>query len=183
MDKILPVLEGLVFLAGDEGLSLLQLQSALQETSRQDLQSALKDLQKEYEKDSHGISLVEYGGKWRFVTKEMLFPYGRALFGASASPELSMAAMETLAVIAYKQPVTRVEIEEIRGVGADAILRKLQAWGLIQAKDRLDAVGRPLLYTVTDAFLDAFALESLDQLPPLDVDGQQDLFEENQEEN
>jgi segregation and condensation protein B len=75
--------------------------------------------------------------------------------------------METLAIIAYKQPITRVEIEEIRGVNCEMMLKKLVARGLIEAKDRLDAIGKPLLYRVTDEFLDAFQLEDLKELPEL----------------
>ena len=87
--------------------------------------------------------------------------------------------METLAIIAYRQPVTRVEIEEIRGVNCEMMLKKLQNRGLIEAKDRLDVIGKPLLYTVTDEFLDAFQLETIDELPVIqEKDTKQELFDE-----
>lgn len=80
---------------------------------------------------------------------------------------LSQPALETLAIIAYRQPITRVEIEDIRGVGCEVMLKKLQARGLIEANERLDTVGKPLLYTVTDTFLDTFQLETIQELPEL----------------
>ena len=98
------------------------------------------------------------------------------------APSLSPAALETLAIIAYKQPITRVEIEEIRGVNCEMMLKKLQLRNLIEAKDRKDVIGKPLLYTVTDEFLDTFQLESLKELPELKQKDFEDseLFEEIQ---
>ncbi|WP_302606974.1 SMC-Scp complex subunit ScpB, partial [Faecalibaculum rodentium] len=127
--------------------------------------------------------LVEYAGRWRFVARAEVFPYAQDLFREVRPASLSAAALETLAVIAYRQPVTRVQIEEIRGVACDTMLKKLLARGYIEARDRLDAVGRPLLYRVTDAFLDAFSLEDLQSLPELSAEGgQASLFDEVTEE-
>lgn len=179
--QIKALIEGLLFLSGEEGLSLVQLQSALQMDDTQILKETLKILQKEYQSPDKGIELVEYASRYKFVTKEFIYPYGQKLFENIQYPSLSQAAIETLAIIAYKQPVTRVEIEEIRGVNCEMMLKKLQARGLIEAKDRLDAVGKPLLYQVTDTFLDTFQLETIRELPELpESKPEEELFKEEQ---
>ncbi len=177
------IVEGLIFMAGEEGLSLLQLQSLLQEVSRTELLALLETIKEEYSHDAKGIELVEYASRYKFVTKEFVYPYGEKLFEQFKKATLSQAAMETLAIIAYRQPITRVEIEEIRGVSCEVMLKKLQLRGLIEAKDRLDVVGKPLLYQVTGEFLDAFELETLAELPELETkEVQQELFVQNKEE-
>lgn len=128
--------------------------------------------------NTKGIELVEYASRYKFVTKEFVYPYGEKLFSSEKTVTLSQPALETLAIIAYRQPITRVEIEDIRGVGCEVMLKKLQARGLIEAKERLDTVGKPLLYTVTDTFLDTFQLETLQELPDLPEQKQdEELFE------
>lgn len=177
------IVEGLIFMAGEEGLSLLQLQSLLQEVSRTELPALLETIKEEYSHDAKGIELVEYASRYKFVTKEFVYPYGEKLFEQFKKATLSQAAMETLAIIAYRQPITRVEIEEIRGVSCEVMLKKLQLRGLIEAKDRLDVVGKPLLYQVTGEFLDAFELETLAELPELETkEVQEELFVQNKEE-
>ncbi|WP_288342040.1 SMC-Scp complex subunit ScpB [uncultured Dubosiella sp.] len=177
------IVEGLIFMAGEEGLSLLQLQSLLQEVSRTELLALLETIKEEYSHDAKGIELVEYASRYKFVTKEFVYPYGEKLFEQFKKATLSQAAMETLAIIAYRQPITRVEIEEIRGVSCEVMLKKLQLRGLIEAKDRLDVVGKPLLYQVTGEFLDAFELETLAELPELETkEVQEELFVQNKEE-
>ena len=177
------IVEGLIFMAGEEGLSLLQLQSLLQEVSRTELLALLETIKEEYSHDAKGIELVEYASRYKFVTKEFVYPYGEKLFEQFKKATLSQAAMETLAIIAYRQPITRVEIEEIRGVSCEVMLKKLQLRGLIEAKDRLDVVGKPLLDQVTGEFLDAFELETLAELPELETkEVQEELFVQNKEE-
>ena len=176
------IIEGLIFMSGEEGLSLIQIQSVLQDCSRQEIMDTISQLQKEYALPEKGMELVEYASRYKFVTKEFVYPYGQRLFEQFKNASLSQAAMETLAIIAYKQPITRVEIEEIRGVNCEMMLKKLQTRGLIEAKDRLDAIGKPLLYTVTDVFLDAFQLETIEELPILkEKDTNQELFDDVQE--
>ena len=181
MDNAKAILEGLLFLSGEEGLTMDQMMHGLQNLEMDDIRVLLDALKEEYSSSSKGIELVEYANRFKFVTKEFVYPYGKQLFEEYKQPTLSQAAMETLAIIAYKQPVTRVEIEEIRGVGADVMLRKLQARGLIEENGRTDAPGKPILYCVTDAFMDAFQLLDLKELPELpefnsEEDGQDDLF-------
>lgn len=182
MHDIKALVEGLIFLSGEEGLSMIQIQNALQIEESQKVQDALLSLKEEYASPAKGIELVEYAGRYKFVTKDFVYPFGQKLFENIQHPTLSQAAIETLAIIAYKQPVTRVEIEEIRGVNCEMMLKKLQARGLIEAKDRLDVVGKPLLYQVTDTFLDTFQLETIKELPELPKpQEEQELFHEEEQ--
>ncbi len=162
------ILEGLLFIVGDEGLSIEQAAQAL-EISPDRVAALFDSLQKKYLDDSYGIEIANYGGIYRFLSKAVVHPYAKKLFQLGKSNTLSQAALETLAIIAYKQPITRVEIEEIRGVSADMMLRKLEARDLIRISGRSEAPGRPMLYEVTDTFMDSFKLLSLDELPELPV--------------
>ncbi|MBS5002972.1 SMC-Scp complex subunit ScpB, partial [Holdemania filiformis] len=133
-----------------------------------------------YAEDQRGIEVVDYGGVFKFVSKALIHPYAQKLFANAKNTALSQSALETLAIIAYKQPITRVEIEEIRGVGCDMMLRKLQARGLIREAGRSEAPGRPILFEVTEEFMDSFKLVSLNELPELPdytESESEDLFE------
>ncbi|MCF0246648.1 MAG: SMC-Scp complex subunit ScpB [Ileibacterium sp.] len=177
------LVEGLLYIAGEEGLSIIQLQSTLQDYTREDIEKILFEMQKDCSSPDRGVELACYASRWKLVSKENVFEYAKRLYEDIKAPTLSAAALETLAIIAYRQPVTRVEIEEIRGVSCEAMLKKLQLRGLIEAKERSSAVGNPLLYTVTDGFMDAFALDSLDQLPEIEKPReQQELFSSNLED-
>ncbi|MBQ0066395.1 MAG: SMC-Scp complex subunit ScpB [Firmicutes bacterium] len=166
MDNRKALIEGLIFLSGEEGLVLGQIMDTLQ-ISKEEAVEDLKALIQEYDDSSKGIQLVEYASRFKFVTKDFVYPYGQSLYEQTKPATLSPAAMETLAIIAYKQPITRVEIEEIRGVNCEMMLKKLQMRELIEPTGRLDVVGKPLLYSVTNQFLDAFQLETLKELPEL----------------
>lgn len=182
MNQIKSLIEGLIFLSGDEGLTLEQILKALEINDISAVKESIELLKEEYDKPEHGIELVEYASRYKFVTKEMVYPFGQKLFEQFKQATLSQAALETLAIIAYKQPVTRVEIEEIRGVNCEMMLKKLMNRGLIEAKDRLDIIGKPLLYTVTDVFLDTFQLETLEELPELPQrTGDEELFDHDKE--
>lgn len=178
-DGLLSALEGLLFLCGEEGLSIEQMEAVLPYITRPEIEEALEELATACQKESRGIELQVLANRWKYVTKPALANLGKSLFENIITPTLSQASLEVLAIIAYKQPITRVEIEELRGVGCEAVLRKLQARDFIEAKDRLDVPGKPLLYTVTDAFLDAFGLESLEDLPQEQVRSEQNtLFDD-----
>ncbi|MBP3870076.1 MAG: SMC-Scp complex subunit ScpB [Faecalicoccus sp.] len=182
MNQINSLIEGLIFLSGDEGLTLEQILKALEINDISAVKESIELLKEEYDKPEHGIELVEYASRYKFVTKETVYPFGQKLFEQFKQATLSQAALETLAIIAYKQPVTRVEIEEIRGVNCEMMLKKLMNRGLIEAKDRLDIIGKPLLYTVTDVFLDTFQLETLEELPELPQrTGDEELFDHDKE--
>lgn len=160
------ILEGLLFLSGDEGLTSQQLCGAL-EISEESLEKNIKQMMDDYLEEEHGIELVHFGGRYKFVTKEIVYPFAEKLFSSTKIATLSGAALETLAIIAYKQPITRSEVEEIRGVGCDMMIRKLMARSLIKECGRSDAPGRPFLYEVTEEFMDSFKLQSLSELPEL----------------
>ncbi len=160
------VLEGLLFVVGDEGITAEQAAIALDITPELAAEY-FDDLMKEYTDDSRGIEIASYGGVYRFLSKAFVHEYAKRLFQISKQATLSQAALETLAIIAYKQPITRVEIEEIRGVGADMMLRKLLARDLIRESGRSEAAGRPILYEVTEEFMNSFKLLSLKELPEL----------------
>jgi segregation and condensation protein B len=174
------VVEGLLFLVGEDGVRVEQLALAI-EKSMEDTLIILENIQRKYGSELYGIELVGYGSVYKFVTKKDIYPYAQKLFGETKPNNLSAAALETLAIIAYKQPITRVEIEELRGVSADVMLRKLQARNLIREAGRSEAVGRPILYEVTEEFMDAFKLYTLNELPDLPEyskkDENENLFE------
>ena len=172
-EHMLAILEGLLFLYGDDGLSIEQAAASM-DASEEYVAELFDDLQKYYLQESRGIEIARFGEKYRFLSKAFIHEAAKKLFQTSTEAKLSNAALETLAIIAYKQPITRVEIEEIRGVGADVMLRKLVARGLIQEDGRSEAAGRPILYSVTDEFLDSFKLLSLDELPELPQFGTED---------
>ena len=161
-----PLIEGLLFISGDDGLTMEDLVKTL-EYDQQAIFDALTKLKTKYKDQSSGIELEQFGDVYKLLTKPSISRYATKLFTQIENHSLSQSALEVLSIIAYKQPITRVEIEEIRGVGCDMMLRKLQARGLIQEAGRSEAPGRPFLYEVTPAFLDAFQLVSLDELPPL----------------
>ncbi len=180
VNKLKTIFEGLLFLSGDEGVSIQQLTSCVEEATKDEIEQAIHEMMDEYLKDTHGIELVCFGGIYKFVSKESVYPYAQRLFSSSKVAALSNAAMETLAIIAYKQPITRVEIEEIRGVSCDMMIRKLLARNLIKECGRTDSPGRPFLYEVTCEFMDAFKLKSLKELPELPEykqENEEELFE------
>ena len=132
------------------------------------LEAALDELRLHYDVDGHGVELIEVAGGWQILTRaEYTEAIERAQL-ASRPQRLSAAALETLAIIAYRQPIGRAEIEEIRGVGAGAILKSLNERGLIDVVGRGEGLGRPLLYGTTPSFLEQFALRHLEELPRAD---------------
>lgn len=174
------IVEGLLYMVGDDGLKIEQLASVI-DKSIEDSEAILNSIQSKYTNENFGIELVNYGKTYKFITKQEVAPYIQALFHTSKPNTLSQSALETLAIIAYKQPITRVEIEELRGVGADMMLRKLQARNLIREAGRSDAPGKPILYEVTEEFMDSFKLYTLNELPDLPEfnsdDENENLFE------
>ncbi len=164
--NLFQVLEGLIFINGDEGIEA-EVLAKLLERSITEINEVLDEMVAYYLDDKHGIELVKYGGVYKFVSKAVIHDYAAELFKVVKQNNLSPAALETLAIIAYKQPITRVEIEEIRGVGSDAMLRRLSLRNLIEEVGRADAPGMPILYGVTKDFLDVFKLISIDELPDL----------------
>ena len=163
------ILEALLFAAGDEGLSLEQI-SAVLEVTQEEAKDALYDLKELYKNEDRGICVVELAGVYQLATKKVHAPYLKKLVETPSVHTLSQASLETLAIIAYKQPITRIEIEAIRGVKTERPLQTLMAKALIQETGRAEGAGRPYLYGTTKEFLDYFGLKSLDELPELQDD-------------
>lgn len=178
------ILEALLYAAGDEGLTRKQLMSVLEvdEAALLDIMSAVKE---EYQKQERGIELIEYADSYMLLTKKEYSVYLKKLV-ETPSKGLSQAALEVLAIVSYKQPITRSEVEEIRGVKSERVLHSLVAKALLCEVGRVDGPGRAILYGTTPTFLEQFGLKALDELPPLpenvEADGVQeeaDLFFEN----
>lgn len=165
MSKI-ALLEGLLYLAGEEGLSEKEL-CDIMEVSNLELGCIVEQYQQKLNEDS-GIQVVYLANTYKLIANTKYNEYYKKLIG-NDSFKLSDASLETLAIIAYNQPVTRLEIEQIRGVSCDNILRKLLAKSLIEISGRKECAGTPLLYQVSDLFLDYFNLKSLSELPELKI--------------
>lgn len=138
------------------------------ETTEADVMAALEELRRHYDDDGHGVELIEVSGGWQILTRpEFTETIERAQLAARPQ-RLSAAALETLAIVAYRQPIGRAEIEEIRGVGAGQMLKSLHERELIEVVGRGEGMGRPLLYGTTPGFLEQFALRHLGELPRAD---------------
>lgn len=141
----------------------------LKKTKEADIIAALEELAKEHETAARSYRLVCVAGSWQFVTQPEFAPWLKALVGVKARPSrLSQPALETLAIIAYRQPMTRAEIEQIRGVSVDGTMQTLLERGLVEQSGRAEVIGRPALYTTTTAFLEYLGLKSLEDLPAAD---------------
>lgn len=162
------IAEGLLFVVGEDGLTLTQLMENL-EIEKEEATQILKNLQEKYEQESSGIRLNFLGNTFKLSTKKEHKQYYQKLIENPESNFLSQAALETLAIIAYNEPITRIEVDEIRGVGSSQIIRKLVAKNLIKEVGRSDAVGRPILYKTTSDFLDYFGLSTIEDLPKIEA--------------
>lgn len=160
------VLEGLLFISGDDGITYKELEKVM-EIDSEKLNYLITELKDEYEKEEHGIRLEQAGETLKFVTKLEYKDYYSKMVDID-SDLLSPAALETLAIIAYNQPLVRGQVDEIRGVDSSYNIRKLVLKGLIEEKGRSELPGRPILYGTTDKFLDHFGLASIDELPVIE---------------
>jgi len=162
--KKLGILEGILFVVGDEGISLKALSDTMKvnETEAKELLTKLKA---EYEQEERGLRVSYLGDAFKLTTKKEHKEYYERLVENPETNTLSPSALETLAIIAYNGPITRVEIDELRGVSTYQIVRKLVAKGLIKAEGKSDMPGRPNLYVTTKEFLDYFGLATMADLP------------------
>ena len=169
MDKLLGVLEGILFVVGDEGINLNTLCEImnLSETEAKDL---LLNLKKSYEETNRGLRISYLGDAFKLTTKTEHREYYEKLVVNPETNTLSQAALEVLAIVAYNQPITRVEIDELRGVGCAHIIRKLLAKGLLKEAGKSDMPGRPNLYKTTSEFLDYFGLATINDLPDITIE-------------
>jgi segregation and condensation protein B len=159
------VIEGLLFLAGDDGLEAKQIANVL-EMDIKLVRELMEQMKMNYAGEASGIELVEVAGTYKFMTKPEIAPYIQRLIEAPGKSNLSQAALETLAIVAYKQPITRAEIEDIRGVKSERPLQTLASYALVKEVGRAEGTGRAILYGTTDEFLQYFGLHSLQELPP-----------------
>ena len=177
------VLEGLLFVVGEDGLTIDQIVDVL-EIDEESAKALIMELKKDYEDESRGLRIDFLGNRFKITTKFEHKAYYQKLIENPETNFLSQAALETLAIIAYNEPITRVQIDTIRGVGSTSIIRKLVAKGFIKECGRSEIPGRPILYETTHEFLDYFGLSSIEDLPnieeliqtPVEEDENTDLY-------
>ena len=160
------VIEGMLFVVGDDGLSIEQLSNLL-EVSDDEVKQLIRNLQEEYRSDKRGIRIDFLGDKIKLTTKKEHHQYYQKLLMNESSTSLSQAALETLAIIAYNQPITRIKIDNLRGIASGQMIRKLVAKGFVKEVGRSDLPGRPIIYETTSEFLDYFGLASINDLPDI----------------
>lgn len=160
-------LESLLYVVGDDGISLDELDHLLS-ASRATIKRALSAFAEQLRADNQrGLVLFQFGERYKLVTKKAYAALIKRYFETPLTTNLSQASLETLAIIAYKQPITRVEIDEIRGVQSGGALQRLMLRQLIEERGRKNAPGRPILYGTSVFFMDYFGLKSMAELPPL----------------
>lgn len=137
------------------------------EISKKDTEELLGDLERDLAERGSGLVLRSVSGGWRLYSHPEAYPYLERFSASATARKLSAAALETLAVVAYRQPVARSQINEIRGVDSDSAVRTLERLGFIEERDRLDLPGNPAVYGTTDRFLEKLGMSSLGDLPPL----------------
>ena len=169
------IVEGLLFLSGCDGLTLEEISNII-EKDIEEVKLILKDLYRDYSNNNRGIQIEFLGNHFKLTTKKEHKEYYKKLTIDEENSILSQSALETLAIIAYNAPITKNEIENIRGVNCSYVVRKLLLKNLIEEVGRSNAPGKPRIYNVTSNFLDYFGLGSLDELPK--IEEKQDIFEE-----
>ena len=181
------VLEGMLFIVGDEGTTIKEMSNVLG-VSEEEVKKLLLELKKDYEDKNRGLRISYLGNAFKLTTKEEHKEYYEKLVMDTKTINLSNAALEVLAVIAYNEPVTRLKVDEIRGVNSSQIIRRLLARGFIKVCGKDDTIGKPNLYKTTNDFLDYFGLSSKEDLPQLIKEEKvendtADLYESTYKEN
>lgn len=164
MDKLVGVLEGLLFVVGDEGLTLDQIKEIL-EVNDENAKELVRILRSRYDSDEYGIQLTILGDAFKLTTKKEHRDYYQKLIENPSTNALSQAALETLAIIAYNEPITVREIDTIRGIDSREMVRRLVAKGFVKEAGKSENIGRATLYATTRDFLDYFGLSSKEELP------------------
>ena len=165
IDKIKSIIEAILFSAGRivETKELM----AILELSNEDIDSIMQNMKSEYEEQNRGIEIIKVENGYQMCSRKEYYDYIYPIFDNRAKPSLSAAALETLSIIAYNPKITRAEIEQIRGVNSDGTIYKLLEYNLIEEVGRLDAPGRPTIYSTTKDFLKMFGMSSIEELPEL----------------
>jgi len=166
-DQAKNIIEAMFFVS-DKPLFVNEIKGVLEEFDAQQVKDIISQLRKEYEDIDRAFRIKEIAGGFQIVTDPMLAPWLKKLYKTSGMDRLSGPSLETLAIIAYKQPTTKPEIEAIRGVNVDGVLKTLIEKNLARIAGRKDTVGRPILYGTTSEFLQYFGLSSLEELPNLE---------------
>ena len=165
IEKIKSIIEAILFAAGRQ-VNIKELMMAL-EFPKDDLENVIVSMQEDYKNQNRGIEIIKVDDAYQLCTKKELYEYIYPIIDKRVKPNLSNAALETLAIIAYNPKITRAEIESIRGVGADACIYKLLEYELIQEAGKSDLPGKPMTYITTNKFLKMFGYTSLNDLPEL----------------
>lgn len=180
-DTVKSVIEALLF-SSDKPLTIEQIKNVIENLDNTQIRQILTELGSEYENSNRGIRLIEVAGGYRMATPPDLAPFLKKLYKQRRADKASKPALETLAIIAYKQPVTKMEIESLRNVNVDGVVASLLEKDLIRIAGRKNAPGRPIVYGTTKTFLEYFGLKSLDDLPKMDKFAELKPAEENKNE-
>lgn len=179
-DEAKRIIENLLFIT-DRPLKPTRIAEVVESVNAKQALAIIGELAKEYEQTGRAIRILEIGGGFQMVTKPEYGRWVRRLYNEKMTTRLSNAALETLAIIAYKQPVTRAEMEVIRGVDVAAPLEKLLERGLVRVMGKRDTIGRPMVYGTTDEFLRLFGLNKISELPDLQVFAAKQLQEKQED--
>lgn len=174
------IIEAILFTMG-ESVELEKIASAI-ELDKKETKRILEQMMKHYEDDSIGLQIIELNGAYQMCTKSEMYEYLIKIAKQPKRHALTDVLLETLSIIAYKQPITKVEIEKIRGVSCDHAVNKLVEYNLVCELGRLDAPGRPLLFGTTEEFLRSFGVHSIDELPTLNPVQIEEFKQEAEEE-
>ena len=182
----LAALEGLLFVVGDDGLTIEQMMEIL-EIEHEEAVNLINTLKDSYQDEKRGIRIHFLGNTFKLTTKNEHKKYYEKLLVNEENNKLSNNALETLAIVAYNEPITRIEVDEIRGVQSGPMIRKLVAKGLLKECGRSELAGRPILYKTTSEFLDYFGLSDISELPKITPEeinnnGDVDLYKSKYEE-
>jgi len=177
---MIAILEGLLYVQGDLGLTIEQVVDILG-VDTEEAKKLIYDLKQSYENNDRGLRINYLGNTFKLTTKEEHKEYYQKLITDSKTQVLSNSALEVLAIIAYNEPISRIEVDKIRGIDSAYLVRRLLAKGLIKESGKSNLPGKPTLYKTTDDFLDYFGLSSKEELPKLDLleeelDNEKDLF-------
>ena len=179
-DKVKGILEAILFTMG-ESVPIGRLAEVM-EMDAEELRRVLTQMQEDYQQDSRGLTLIELEDAWQICTKIETYEYVRKLVSQPKKRSLTDVMLETLSIIAYKQPVTKQEIEAIRGVKCDFAVNKLVEYNLVKELGRKNTIGRPIVFGTTEEFLRCFGVSSIEDLPDIDEVTKQSFMEEAIEE-